>query len=229
MKKYIVSLVLVSSVLSACGPSQNSLVQPVPQPMAYQEPPAAYSNPGSLFSSSNARYLYEDSRARKVGDIVMVNIMEASSGSSTASTETDRESTQNMGITGFFGMEKIPILGIPLDGGVPILETSSTREFSGSGSTSRENVVSATIASRVLNVMPDGLMHIEGVREIKVNNEIQYMMVAGLIRAQDISPTNTISSNQMANAKIEFYGEGIISDRQKPGWLTRFLDVISPF
>lgn len=232
MKRDILALILMSSVLSACASDVEEAqipIQPVPQPMAYQEPPTTYYNHGSIFSSGNARHLYEDNRARKVGDIVMVNIMETSSGSSTANTETTKDSMQQVNITEFFGLTEIPLLGIPIGGAVPLFETSSEKEFNGSGTTSRENVVTATIAARVLNVMPDGLMHIEGVREVKVNNEVQYVMVSGLVRAQDISSSNSISSNQIANAKIEIYGKGIIAEPQSPSGLARVLDKASPF
>ena len=80
-----------------------------------------------------------------------------------------------------------------------------------------------------MQVRPNGNLFIKGTREIKVNSETQYIILSGLIRPEDISPGNTILSSYIGNAKIEYSGDGSISDKQKPGWLTRIVDFIWPF
>lgn len=222
-------LLLLTGSLVGCSASSQSpqITQPVVQPMTYREPAPTYSNPGSIYSGNSYRSLYEDGRARRVGDIVTINVMENSTASQSATTSTTKESTANSGITSLFGMTSL--FGVPIGGAAPLLGVASTNEFDGDGSTSRQNTISATLAARVINVLSDGNMHIEAVREIKVNNETQFMVVSGIIRTRDISTANTIASTQIANAKIEYYGQGILSEKQKPGWLIRFLDAISPF
>ena len=89
--------------------------------------------------------------------------------------------------------------------------------------------MTATIAGRVMRVHPGGVLEIAGARETRVNEETQYMVVTGLARARDIAPDNSIMSTQMADAHIEYYGQGVVTDKQKPGWLVRLLDHIWPF
>ena len=109
------------------------------------------------------------------------------------------------------------------------VEASSTSKFSSTGETKRENTVTATLAARVVSVLPGGVMQIEGAREVKVNNENQILVVRGLIRAKDVQPDNSIESSSIADAHIEYYGQGVLGDKQKPGWLTRLLDNVWPF
>ncbi len=216
--------------LNACTAASESpqITQPVAQPLVYQEPAPHYNNPGSIYNASTYRSIYEDGRARRVGDIVVINVMETSFASQSADTTTNRETTMEAGITSLFGVTSL-FNQIPIGAGEPGVGLDSSSEFEGDGSTNRTSSISATLAARVINVLGNGLMEIEAVREIKVNNETQYMVVTGLVRSRDISPTNTIDSTQIANAKIEYYGQGVISAKQKPGWLVRFLDAVSPF
>ena len=120
------------------------------------------------------------------------------------------------------------VLGIPI-GPNPFLQTNSASEFSGSGTTSRNNKVSATLAARVIGVLQGNILQLEGVRQTRVNNETQYIVITGLVRASDVKADNTVLSTQIANAEISYYGQGVVSDKQKPGWFTRLMDTISPF
>lgn len=223
----VLSLVLA---LGGCTAAEQrpTVMQPVPQPMTYREPAPSYSNPGSIFNENDAQYLYADSRARRVGDIVMVNVVESSSATSEAETKADRESETEYGVTALFGRTKLPLVGGTV-GDAPLLGTSSSKSFDGKASTTRANKVTATVAARVINVMPDGLLQVEGARETKVNNETQYLVVSGLIRSRDVASDNSIMSTQMADAQIAYYGKGVVADKQKPGWLTRLLDHVWPF
>lgn len=225
----VLCLFLLTLSLGACTAATESPrpMQPVVQPMSYQEPPANYPNPGSIFNEYDANYLYADSRARRVGDILMINIVETATGTNSATTDTNRDSTSEYGVDVFFGKTALPI--IPGQVGGPILATNTKKEFSADGQTTRKNNISATVAARVLRVLPDGLMQLEGVRETRVNNETQYLVVTGLARARDVAPDNSIMSTQLADAQISYYGQGVISDKQKPGWFTRFLDNVWPF
>lgn len=225
---FSVCIVLLYS-LSACTASRETpnIVQPVSQTSTYQEPAVNYPTYGSLFDSSNARYLYEDTRARRVGDIVTVNVVESSTGTQSAKTSTSGETTASLGVNSFLG--KTDLWGIPIGAASPLLDLKKLSEFEGDGSTSRNNTITATLAARVISVMPNGNMQIEAVRETKINNETQFMVVSGIIRGRDISADNSIASTRIANAKIEYYGQGVLSAQQKPGWLMRFLDYISPF
>ncbi len=225
--KNLALLLLCISTLSACTAAEQkpSPIQPITQPMAYQEPPVTYSNPGSLYDPLDQVDLYSDGRARRVGDIVLVSIVENNSAINEATTTTNKESTREAGIDVLFGKTSIPLFG---GIGNPMISTNSTSDFDGGGSTERSNSITATVASRVVRVYQDGLMQVEGARETRVNNETQYIVVTGLVRPRDVSTDNTILSTQMADAQIQYYGSGILADKQKAGWLSRMLDVVWP-
>lgn len=234
--RIIIATILAAAVLAACTPARR---QPTHVPVLTQprvEAPPAEENPGSLFEPAEANYLFGDTRARTVGDVVIVNIVETSKATNKADTTSERESSLSMGVENFFG--KNDLRAVPIGpsfglvgkvGTTPMVKTSSTSTFEGTGETKRESTVTATLAARVVKVLPGGLLQVEGVRETKVNNETQILVVTGLARSKDISPENTISSTHLANARIEYFGEGVLADKQRPGWLTRILDHVWPF
>ena len=214
---------------------QASPMPPMVAPQAYTEPEEAYDNPGSLFSEASTHYIFDDNRARKVGDIVLVKIVETSKSKSKVDTTAERESTNSFSVGAAFGARAVSPLfvgGGRLSGktGVdPILSTSTVSEHEATGETKRENYVTATMGARIMQVLPNGVMQVQGAREIKVNDETQYMVVTGLIRQRDIDSDNSILSTQMADSRIDYYGKGVLADKQKSGWLTRLLDIIWPF
>jgi flagellar L-ring protein FlgH len=181
---------------------------------------------GSLWQASSSG-LAEDMKARRRGDIVTVVISEQASASKQASTGTSRATTMSAGMPNLLGLEKTPVKGwVDL---ANLLNASFTSKFDGSGSTSRQETLSATISTKVVDVLPNGNMMIEGRRNVKVNNEDQIIVLTGTIRSRDINSDNSISSSLIADARINYSGKGIISDRQKPGWLMNVLDAVWPF
>lgn len=216
------------AVLAGCSASREEprVTQPVVQPVYYQEPAPTYNNPGSLYNANQYRSIYEDGRARRVGDIVTINVIEQQAGSQEVKTELKRDNTSSANFNAFFG--KNSLFGIPI-GAQPLFQGGSNSDFKGDTNTNRTNNITATLAARVINVLPDGNLQIEAVRETTLNDETQFMVVTGIIRSRDIAANNTIASTQIANAKIEYYGKGVLSQKQKPGWLSRFLEMVSPF
>ncbi|MBW2106904.1 MAG: flagellar basal body L-ring protein FlgH, partial [Deltaproteobacteria bacterium] len=101
--------------------------------------------------------------------------------------------------------------------------------FDGKGSSDRDGHVKAYISAVVINVLPNGNLYINGKREIKVNHETQYIALSGIIRPEDITPSNEISSTYVADARILYSGIGPVADKQKPGWLGRIIDHVWPF
>ncbi|MCB2183519.1 MAG: flagellar basal body L-ring protein FlgH [Desulfobulbaceae bacterium] len=184
---------------------------------------------GSLYSDQ-AMDLYKDSRASKVGDIIMVEVVETSNGKKSARTKTEREATVEAGITQFFGFEKwLSAKNANFTPSATSLQANSTNDFEGKGETERNSTVTATLSARVIDVTMEGNLVIQGYREIRVNNETQFLVVSGIVRPRDISPDNSIKSSYIANARIEYSGTGVISEKQQPGWLARGLDVLWPF
>ncbi|MFO8030929.1 MAG: flagellar basal body L-ring protein FlgH [Desulfohalobiaceae bacterium] len=225
----LLALVLVLVFLGmGCAPKyETSSTMPDLEP-PQEEEITEESSPGSLFQSGKSEYLFADNRARRTGDIVLVNIVENSSAESGASTTADSESEVDLGLQSFLGQDSF--LGVPgTVGEASAIQAGSTKEFDSDGSTERSAQVTATVAARVVDEMSNGLMQVRGAREVRVNGENQIVAVSGLIRSRDIASNNSISSDQLADAKIEFYGRGVLADKQKPGWMTRFLDNAWPF
>lgn len=231
---------LLGLLATGCVTSKNNVeTMPVltPPPAEDMDPQTA-GNPGSLFNPGDAQFLFADNRARRIGDIVMVNIAENSRSRLEATTETDKSNSRNLGVQHAFGA---PALGVgkllgfdPLKmtgntGDTPFVQFNDSGNFEGEGETERSSDISATVAARVTKILPGGLMQVEGAREVRINDETQILVVRGLVRPRDIAPNNTILSTHLADAKVEYYGKGIIGDKQKPGWLTRLLDNTWPF
>lgn len=226
--RFYTVIILAALMLTGCQAAKEKPVpsMPVAEPPQMLTPEMVRANPGSLFQPTNADFLFADNRARRVGDIVMVNIVENASAQNKADTTSDKDSSIDLGVDAFLGKSSLPMLGSIAN---PMVKASAKNKFKGEGETNRENKFTATVACRVLRVSPGGLLQIEGVRETQVNSETQYLMLTGLIRARDIADNNSILSSQVANARIKYFGEGVIADKQKPGWITRLMDTVWPF
>jgi flagellar L-ring protein precursor FlgH len=189
--------------------------------------PADYSN-GSIWQASSSS-LTEDFKARRKGDIVTILIVETASASKAAKTDTSRATTVNAGIPNFMGLESAGILKNNLGDLSKLINASIDSKYAGAGSTSRQETLNATISAKVIDVLSNGNLLIEGRRNIKVNNEDQIIIVEGTVRPSDIGPDNIVSSSFVADARISYTGKGIISDRQSPGWLMNIVDKVWPF
>uniref|UniRef100_C6E7K1 Flagellar L-ring protein n=1 Tax=Geobacter sp. (strain M21) TaxID=443144 RepID=C6E7K1_GEOSM len=211
-------------LLAACA-HQSAEVQTPTFDQQIPAPQLSYAS-GSLWQDSSTG-LAEDLKARRRGDIITVVISENASASKKASTGTSRGSSISAGIPKLLGLETTGIRNwADLS---DLLNASFGSKFDGSGSTSRQETLQATISAKVVDVIPNGNLLIEGRRNVKVNNEDQIIVLTGTVRGRDVSADNTISSALIADARIAYSGKGIISDRQKPGWLLNTLDKIWPF
>jgi flagellar L-ring protein precursor FlgH len=188
--------------------------------------PADYSN-GSIWQASS-RSITEDFKAYQRGDIITIVITETASASKQASTNTERSSSVNAGIPNLLGLEKLGVISNNMNL-TQLINASGDSKFAGTGSTSRQDNLTATISAKVLDVLATGNLQIEGRRNVKVNGEDQEIVLTGTVRPVDISPNNTVNSIYVADAKISYTGRGVISDRQSPGWLMNILDKVWPF
>ena len=220
----------------ACGgsPTRRPALHPPVTPQQEYRQEAAANNPGSLFAASEADTLFEDSRARRVGDIVVVKLVENTKAQNKAETSSNKKSSNDYQVANMFnrghaGFIPFMPIGPQPSVGIPILDTDSASGINATGKTKRENYVTTSLATRVLRVLPGGLMEIEGAREIRVNEETEYMVVRGMIRSKDVSADNSVLSTQIADASIEYYGKGVLADKQKPGWFSRLMDNVWPF
>ena len=200
-------------------PERHSLPELHKQKMQAEE--------GSIYSP-RAMDLYADRRARKVGDILMVEIVETSNAAKEANTETKRTSSVAGDIDYLFRFADWMKLQESTPGAKTV-QASLSNNFKGEGDTDQKSTVTATISARVIDITIDGNLVIQGYRQIRINNDTQHIVLSGLIRPEDISPNNSIKSSLIADARIEMNGEGVIADKQQPGWLARGLDMVWPF
>ncbi|MFH1090542.1 MAG: flagellar basal body L-ring protein FlgH [Pseudomonadota bacterium] len=199
------------------------------QPPRQLQPIAAPRTEGSLFTDNVRANLFTDLRAANIGDIVTINIVETASASKDAKTELGRDNKLKAGISTLLGYEtEIPINKASIQPSA-LIGANYTSEFTGEGKTSRKENLKAQISARIIEVLPNGNLVIRGSREITVNYEKQIMIIQGVIRAEDISPDNTINSQYIADANISYTGKGDVSRQQRQGWLARLLDIIWPF
>lgn len=182
---------------------------------------------GSLWSE-NSGSLYQDIKAKRVGDIVTITVSEESKGTKQAATNTNKDKSLegSMKFTGFAtnGMSS-PVGGFtfgPYQG-------SFKNDFTGKGTTTRTDSISAYMTATVVDVLPNGNLVIRGSRWTKVNDEMQQTILEGVVRPSDITRNNTVLSQNIADAKIFLVGKGPVSNQQKPGWLGQIIDAILPF
>lgn len=218
------------TVFSGCAPQlQPRTPSPVTAAPAFEthvnapQPPAEEAPNGSLWREDVRMVsLFETPKARDVGNILTVRIVESSSAKNSANTTTGRNSSISGGIDKFFTLEEYITPYTQVSGGL-------ASDFEGNGSTDRSGRLMATITVRVVAVLPDGNLKIAGSREVAVNNEKQLIALTGFVRPEDIDHTNTVLSTDISDARIAYSGIGIVNDRQRPGWVMRTLDVIWPF
>lgn len=225
MKHVYCGIALAALLLGGCV-TQTTEVRTPGFDQQLQKSPADYSN-GSIWQASSIG-LTEDFKARRKGDIVTILIVENASASKEAKTGTSRSTSINAGIPNFMGLET-SLLKNNFGDLSKLINASVDSKYDGAGSTSRQETLNATISAKVIDVLPNGNLMIEGRRNVKVNNEDQIIIVEGTVRPADIGPDNIVNSSFVADAKILYTGKGIISDRQSPGWLMNFVDKVWPF
>jgi flagellar L-ring protein precursor FlgH len=181
---------------------------------------------GSLYSDAAPNlFLFRDFKARNVNDIVTIQIVENATASNSANTSTKKEGDVSIKAPSVFGLEQ----GNQALNFANILSGSSALNFAGQGTTTRSGQLQAFISARVTEVFPNGDLGIEGVKEVTVNRERQILRIRGIVRSRDITPGNVVVSTSIANMEVLFDGKGIVSDANKPGFIYRLLQWITPF
>ena len=197
--------------------------------------PPLQSNNGSIYQAGNDIRLFEDSRARRVGDLLTINLVEntnASKQNATSLSKTTDSSIANPTILG-----SSPSFGTP--GILPLASNSgnnlgfgleSSNDFSGDGASSQSNTLSGSVTVTVAEVLPNGYLVVRGEKVTSLNQGHEYVRLSGIVRPTDIRPDNTVLSTQIADAQIAYTGSGAVADTNKIGWLARFfISSLFPF
>lgn len=212
-------------------PVQNSaqtsamLMPALPQ----QIDPRSPSDAASLWTSSR-QSLLGDRRAMERGDILKVVVEIDESAEISNKTSRGRTGTESAGISSLFGIPQRLNAILP-EGATTgdLINTSGSSSSSGNGSVSRNEKLELMVAATIIDVLPNGVLHIQGSQEVRVNYEIRELLVEGYVRSEDISRQNEISSDKIANARISYGGRGQITQMQQPRYGQQIADVVLPF
>jgi flagellar L-ring protein FlgH len=211
-------LAAISNPTAAPGYKPVQMPMPPPQPAIYQ--------PNSLWRTGS-RAFFKDQRAHQIGDILTVIVNFNDKAIMENETQRSRNNSEDSGIDNFFGKPKVPIMNTPVP--TRIFTADSNSSSDGKGSIDRKEQLFTNVAAVVTQVLPNGNLVVEGKQEVRVNFEIRELIVAGIVRPEDIQSDNTIDSSKIAEARIAYGGRGQITDVQQPRYGQQVLDVLLPF
>ncbi|MAJ13799.1 MAG: hypothetical protein CMN44_02355 [SAR116 cluster bacterium] len=175
---------------------------------------------GAIYSTSSPGLFSSDKRAHQVGDILTVQLSETFSSTKSVTSQSAKEDRIGADVAPTGIMKNFMGLGG---------SASTTNSFKGSGSASQSNSLTGFISATVVKVYPNGNLEIKGQKRLRLTDGSEYIRLAGIVRPQDISASNTVSSNLIAEAQIEYVGSGTLSNESKPGWGSKLFRAISPF
>lgn len=174
--------------------------------------------------------LYSDQVARRAGDLITIMVKETTSVSERHKTENKRENTIDAAISLVPGTNQVPAqVGSASAGKLPALKAASEKEFKGEGKVEAEGEVKAVITGRVIDVLDNGNLLVEGRRLVRVNKDTKTILITGIIRTADIQANNTVLSEKLHNFQVSIEGEGPLTRSGSEGWLGEILDIVWPF
>ena len=211
------------AVLSACagmGGASHADYRPTPPPQPILPPATS----GAIYQPARSLSLFEDVKARRVGDTVTIRLAEKTQASKSASSDAKKDSSLDTGI---------PVIGGKsiTHNGKEILNTEweTAQDFSGKGSSSQSNSLSGNITVTVAEVYPNGNLFVRGEKWLTLNRGEEFVQISGIIRPVDIGSDNAVDSYKVADARITYSGSGALADANRPGLLTRFFLKVWPF
>ncbi len=221
--------VLISLVLTGCirieGPNDPNFA-----PVFPEREPVRTPDMGSIYFPKEGLSLYQDIKARKVGDIITVLLTEKTNATKTSNNKYEKQSQETLpepGIlsttTKFDFPKQLPIPLATTDNLGLATTISGDTKFTGTADATQNNQLIGTITVTVTQVYPNGNLHVRGEKWININEGDEFVRVSGIIRTEDISPDNQIDSNRIADARISYSGRGSFANSSKPGWLMKIL------
>ena len=210
------------------SPVSNPTTQPgyIPVQMPMPTPTPATFNPNSLWRNGS-RAFFKDQRAHQVGDILTVKVDMNDTAEFQDQTNVQRSATEDSALTAFLGSNTITSARAPLPG--TLLNTNSNTQSDATGSINRTDQLVTNVAAVVTQMLPNGNMVIEGKQEIRLNSEMRELLVAGVVRPEDIESDNTIILSKIAEARLAYGGKGTLTNIQQPPWAQQAASIILPF
>jgi flagellar L-ring protein precursor FlgH len=226
----LLAMVVVGTGAVGCSvvPQKTTDYRPVIPPELAPPPQTT----GAIYQSGYEQRLFEDIKARRVGDILIVSFDEKTAATKNAKTNTDKGSEVKTDVIEFLG--SYPQFNVP--GLIPLASNDnntldndfdSSINFDSDAGSSQSNSLTGNIAVTVIQVYPNGYLYVSGEKRLTLNQGDEYVQLSGIVRPVDIEPDNTIASSKIADARIAYSGEGVLNDANRMGWLTRFFN--SPY
>lgn len=219
-------VVTLAALLSGCNTApRRDPAYSASYPVAFEQPRQGHS--GAIYQAGFDIALFEDIKARRVGDILTVQLTESTNASKSSTTDIERD--QSSTITNPTILGATPQFGVP--GVLPLSQTtgntlesslSSAHEFGGAADSAQSNSLSGDITVTVADVLPNGNLVIRGEKRLNLNQGNEYVKISGIVRPTDVTTANTIPSTKVADATIVYSADGVNADANKVGWLSRF-------
>jgi len=215
-------LVLACLLLPACAINQKPIVH---QPMSSRPVPVS-ANPaatmGSIYQQANFRPLFEDRRARFIGDTLTIRITENTAASKNSQSAAERSGDISASVPVVRGLPGKTFQGLAL-------QANTASEFEGSGAASANNAFTGNITVTVIEVLPNGNLLVSGEKQIAMSQGTEFIRFSGVVNPVTITTSNSVQSVQVADARIEYRANGYIDEAQTMGWLARFFNNVMPF
>lgn len=232
MVRSLLPCALLLATVAACGPAHIAPFKPRQRKFEVGEYAATQADAkpavGSIYSEAQAAYL-EDTRALRVGDIVLIHINEEADAQGGATTNLSKNTDREASVNALLGLVPAIQKAYPDIDPKNLLALTSKFDFSGEGKTQRAGKLRGSIGVHVRKELPNGDLYVEGTKVVMINHEEYHLYISGVIRTADIEQDNSVDSSLIADARVEFTGRGDINDQVERGWLTKVLDAINPF
>ncbi|MES2934755.1 MAG: flagellar basal body L-ring protein FlgH [Pseudomonadota bacterium] len=216
----LTSSITLLALLGACASAPDSIVQ-VPLTARAQPPVAAAANNGAIFQSASYRPLFEDRRARLVGDILVINIVEKTSAGKAAASSASKSGAAGMGIPSVVGLPLKTLQGTSL-------EASSSLKYDDKGAQTASNNFTGTIGVTVIEVLPNGNLLVSGEKQVALDKGSEFIRFSGVVNPDTISAGNIVSSTQVAEARVEYRTNSTVDKAQAMSMLARFFYSLLP-
>ncbi|MBH1744221.1 flagellar basal body L-ring protein FlgH [Stenotrophomonas maltophilia] len=209
----------VAALLGGCVIAGDVRPYPAMAPIQPIMPPQAEPTAGAIYAAGPTLQLYSDRRARDVGDLLTITLLENTTAQTSANTATNKESNLSLGTPS--------ILGAPVTlGGKDILSATAkgARDFTGKGNSAQSNRLQGNVTVTVVQRLPNGNLVVQGQKNLRLNQGDELVQVQGIVRPGDIGADNTVPSSRVAEARIVYGGRGPVAQSNAMGWLSRFFN-----
>ncbi|MEI9977186.1 MAG: flagellar basal body L-ring protein FlgH [Ignavibacteriota bacterium] len=227
----LTALLLLPLAMFATDSSKKAKKPPTPTGLekytveAQKQALSAVPSPGAIWTPiAQFADLARDLKANQVNDLVTIVVSESASAVTSGATQTSRKSSASASVTSLVGPKAA-------SGALSnLLNQSGDQELNGAGTTSRQTAITTTMSARVVGVMPNGYLVLEGTKDVQVNSEFQTIVVRGVVRPADLAPDNSVASSRLAQVEIKLNGKGVVGDAiRRPNFLYRLLLGLLPF